>query len=50
MAQRCANVSSAKTEITIALQKPLLSATEGPVSGRVVLAACKQNLKRVTNV
>lgn len=42
--QRCANVSSAKTEITIALQSHL--SAEGPVSGNVASAACKYNLKR----
>lgn len=31
--QRCVNVSSAKTEMCIFLQKPLLSATEGVVVG-----------------
>lgn len=33
--QRCVNVSSAKTEMCISLQKPLLSATEGVVVGMI---------------
>lgn len=44
--QRCANVSSAKTEMSIVLQKPLLSATAGPVSGNVAFTGCKQTFQR----